>query len=72
MAKMAELHALLTEIPEHCQYCSDPVEICRELEECPGAYSNSLEIEGGCFFCDSPKTCICDELTDAYRERDLL
>ena len=47
MAKMAELHALLTEIPEHCQYCSDPVEICRELEECPGAYSNRLELEGG-------------------------
>jgi hypothetical protein len=72
MAKMAELHALLSEPSQHCEYCSDPIEICKELEECPGAYKNRLEIEGGCFFCDSRKSCICDEVTDAYRERDLL
>ena len=25
----------------------------------------------GCFLCDSKDSCICDDLTDRYKERDL-
>jgi hypothetical protein len=71
MAKMAELHAQLAEIPAHCEQCGDLVEVCKELEECPGAYSN-WNSDDGCFFCNARRGCICDDLTDAYRERDLL
>lgn len=69
MAKMAELHAQLAEIPAHCDQCGDLVEICKELEECPGAYTWAES--DGCFFCSSSRGCICDDIVDQYKERFL-
>jgi hypothetical protein len=35
MAKMAGLHAALTEI-DYCEWCGDPYEICEDAGECYG------------------------------------
>jgi hypothetical protein len=45
MAKMAELHAQLSELPyEVCEYCSDPIEVCDDLEECPGKFRRQADV----------------------------
>ena len=37
MSKMADLHAMLTEIDSDiCDWCGDTIEICNDAEECPG------------------------------------
>jgi hypothetical protein len=43
MAKMAELHAQLTEI-EVCDLCETPVMVCDDLEECPGKFRRQADV----------------------------
>lgn len=35
MAKMAGLHAELSELPDMCEYCGDTTEVCEDAGECP-------------------------------------
>ena len=53
MAKMAGLHAQLSELPDnvvwtwannelkvYCNYCGDTVEVCKDAQECPAGVAN--------------------------------
>jgi hypothetical protein len=42
MAKMAELHAMLSEMVDLCDWCGDTIETCNDAEECPGPITRRI------------------------------
>ena len=54
---------------------SEENDICKPcldgMEEGEEDYEDSEEIDPRCFFCNQIDNCICDEITDRHRERNL-
>ncbi len=42
MAKMAELHAMLSEMVDLCDWCGDTIADCINAEECPGPITRRI------------------------------